>query len=266
MKTIKTFALVLSILVLPMAASAGGIEFAVGGWYTKADGDVSYNTQGGPNDFIDLDSIGAHDKWQVMARAKFQPPMLPGIYLQATPMSFGTNNNGDNSDFQFAFGNTVFFPGDKIESDFYLNEYDAVLYIPIPLLKQGTLGMINIEIGAGARWIWTKTALTNNTAEDEDRLVASLEDSQTSNALYPVGYAALILKPHDKVSIEGEAWGWSWNGDKFWTLNGRLKVLLLGPLYIDGGYREDYYNFSKDDLSIRRAHFKGPYAEIGLQW
>lgn len=266
MKTMKTCALVLSILILPMAVTAGGIEFALGGWYTNVDGSISYNTGSGPNEYIDLDTVGAHDKWQFMARGKFQPPMLPGIYLQATPMSFGKNNNGDNSDFQFAFGNTVFFPGDKIESDFYLNEYDAALYIPIPLVKQGTLGMVSLEIGAGARWIWTKTALTNNTAEDEDRLVASLSDSKSQTSVYPVGYAALILRPHERVSLEGEAWGWSYNSDKFWTLNARLKLLLLGPLYIDGGYREDYYNISNSAQTIRKTHFKGPYAEIGLQW
>lgn len=269
MKKWTIFALVLSALALPLAVSAAGVEFAVGGWYVNPNGSISYNTNGGPNEFINLSRAGIDDEWQVMFRAKLQPPALPGIYLQATPMSWGKLNNGDSSAGEFAFGDTVFFAGDKIESEFFLNEYDAALYIPIPLLKQGTLGVINVEIGAGGRWITLKSGLTNLSAqEDVNELVETnaLEDSQTENVLYPVGYAAIMFRPHERVSLEGEAWGWSWNGDKFYTLNARLKVLLLGPLYIDGGYRDDYYNFSQGDLRIRNAHFKGPYAEIGFQW
>jgi outer membrane protein len=268
MKKWTLCAIVLSVLALPMAASAGGFEFAVGGWYVNPDGKVAFNNSSGANQYVDFDRAGIDDEWQIMFRSKIQPPLLPGIYLQATPMTWGKNNGGDLSNINFSFGDTVFFPGDRVESEFYLNEYDAALYIPIPLLKRGTLGVINIELGAGARWIHAKTGLTNTTAEDEDRIIetGTLEDSQKADIVYPVGYAALIIRPISRLSLEGEAWGWSNNGNSFWTLNGRLKLILLGPLYLDGGYREDYYDIDTNDLNIRKSHFKGPYGEIGLQF
>jgi outer membrane protein len=269
MKKWKILAIALSVMALPLAASAAGFEFAVGGWYVQPSGQIALNTNGGPNDFINFNRMGIDDEWQIMFRSKIQPPMLPGIYLQATPMSWGSNNRGSASDLEFSFGDAVFFAGDKIDSDFFLNEYDAALYIPIPLLKQGTLGVVNVEFGAGARWITMRSSLTNVTAlEDVNEVLDTnaLEDTQRASVVYPVGYAALIVRPIERLSLEGEIWGWSWNSDKFYTLNARLKLLLLGPLYLSGGYRDDYYHFSQDDLIIRNAHFKGPYGEIGLQF
>lgn len=275
MKKLMLFSLTLAALALPLTVSAAGFEFAVGGWYVNPNGDIGLENDTlsdlfAGNTLVDLNHAGIDKKWQAMFRVKIQPPALPGIYLQATPMSWGNNNHGHSSDFEFAFGNTVFFAGDEIKSEFFLNEYDAALYIPIPLLKSGTLGVVNVEIGAGARWIVLKSGLSRAEAlsGDVNELIdtGALEDSQTASVVYPVGYGALMIRPTERVSLEGEIWGWSWNGAKFWTANARLKLLLVGPLYIDGGYREDYYNFSRDDLTMHRAHFKGPYAEVGLQW
>lgn len=270
MKKWMLFALALSVLALPSTAPAGGFEFAVGGWYVAPKGDIGYNITDGPFDLVDLRTAGLDKSWEIMFRAKIQPPMLPGIYLQATPMSLGSNNSGDSTDYDFAFGNTVFNAGDRISSKFYLNEYDAALYIPIPLIKSGTLGVFSVELGAGARWIVLKSGLTNDTILDEaeNGLIDTnaLEDSQTSSVVYPEGYAAIMIKPHEKISLEGEIWGWSWNNDKFYTAVGRLKLILIGPMYIDGGYRSDYYNISRSDLYLHQARFNGPFAEIGFNW
>lgn len=266
MKNWKILAITLTVLALPLAASAGGVDFSVGAWYVNPDGDIAYSDEG-PARRLDLDGAGYDDEWEFLVRLKAQPPKLPGIYLQAAPLSF--DSSGDS--FEFSLGDTVFNPGDTIDSEFFLNVYDAALYLPIPLLKQGTLGVVSAEIGAGARWIHLRAELPGVSTGDGDNLDELidgdlLEDSQTANAVYPVGYAALHIRPHDRISLEGEVWGYSWNSDKFWTLVARLKLRVIGPLYVDGGYREDYYNFDDEDLSINDAHFKGPFAEVGFQW
>ena len=46
-------------------------------------------------------------------------------------------------------------------------------------------------------------------------------------------------------------------------------VHVLGGVeqeFIDGGYRDDYYNITQDELDINDTHFRGPYGEIGLQY
>jgi outer membrane protein len=266
MKKWTIYAITLAVLALPVAASAGGFEFSAGAWYADPDGDIAYN----PNGFgrsIDLSSeAGFDDEWQFLTRLKVQPPMLPGIYLQATPLSF--DGSGDSS-FEFSFGDAVFGAGDEIDSEFFLNTYDAVLYIPIPLIKQGTLGVVSAEIGAGARWFHLRAELQNRTIDNGiDELVEgeALEDSQRATVVYPQGYAAIHIWPHERIGIEGEVWGWSYDGDKFWTLLARLKVGIAGPLYVSGGYREDRADFDEDDLSIDDGRFKGPFAEVVLQW
>lgn len=263
MKKTMTLMLLLAALSIPAAASAAGVEFAVGGWYVDPSGMIS-QAPFGPRQNISLSNTAGFDKeWELMARAKIQPPMLFGIYLQAIPMSFSST---DSNAFEFSFGDVLFNAGDTIDSDFFLNSYDAALYIPIPLIKTGTLGVLSAEIGAGARWVTLKADIENRSIDGGLIEGSALEDTERATAVFPEGYAAVQIRPVEKVSLEGEVWGYSWNGDKFWSLVGRLKVFPIGPLFIDGGYREDFYNFRQDDLKINNAHFKGPFAEVGLQF
>jgi len=260
-------ALTLAVLALPMAASAGGFELSAGAWYAEPDGEIAYSPNGA-NRFIDLrDEAGFDDEWQLLVRAKLQPPKLPGLYLQATPLSFESSGS---SSFEFSFGDAVFGAGEEIDSDFFLNMYDAVLYVPIPLIKQGDLDVFSVELGAGAKWFHIRAELENRSIDDDglEELIdtSALEDSQRATVVYPQGYAAVHIKPHERVTLEGEFWGWSNNGDKFWTLLARLKLRVAGPLYVDGGYRFDRVDIDDDDLSIRDTDLSGPFTEVGLAW
>lgn len=197
-----------------------------------------------------------------MARLKAQPPALPGIYLQAVPMSFSA---GGGTGIEFAIDDVLVNSGDEVDSDFFLNVYDAALYFPIPLIKTGTLGVFSAELGAGARWINIRADL-DDVFTDDPITSSVLDDAVSANVVYPEGYAAIQIRPTEKVSLDGEIWGYSWNGDKFWSLVGRLKLKPVGPMMISGGYRYDYYNFDDDEISLRNASFKGPFVELGLQW
>ena len=264
MRNWKTFAIALAVLALPLAASSAGLEFGVGAWYVNPSGSIAYAPYG-PNQFIGLSGAGVDEEWQLTFRLKGQPPALPGIYLQAVPMSFSTFGGNGGTDFEFSFGDVLFNPGDEIKSDFFLNVYDAVLYFPIPLIKTATLNVFSAEIGAGGRWITIRAELENRSTDD--LLTSSvIDDAQTANVVFPEGYAAVQIRPTEKISLDGEIWGYSWNGDKFWSLVGRLKLKPVGPLMISGGYRYDYYNFEQDDLRLRNTQFKGPFAEIGVMW
>lgn len=266
MKKLTITALLVAALSIPAAASAAGVEFAVGGWYVDPSGTISQEPFG-LSDRVSLSSTAGFDEeWELMVRAKIQPPLLFGIYLQATPLSFSTTNN---SAFEFSFGDAVFFADDTIDSDFFLNSYDAALYIPIPIVKSATFNTVSAEIGAGVRYITLRAELENRLTEDDlDEFIdtSALDDSERANAVYPEGYVAVQIRPVEKVALEGELWGYSWNGDKFWSVIGRLKVNPVGPLFVSGGYREDFYNFAQDDLRIRNAHFKGPFAEVGFSF
>lgn len=263
MKKIAILTLLLAALALPGAADAASVEIAVGAWYVNPDGDISYKP--GPAGDIDLKSHVAYDdQWEPMFRLKTRLPLLPNIYLQATPLAFDANNHGDA--FEFALGDAVFFGNDTIDSEFFLNIYDADLFFRVPLIESGDRGLVNIELGAGARWVVLRTDFDDLDIDGGDIAdFNALDDSRSETVVYPMGYAGLDINPSKYVSLVGEAWGYSYHSDTLYTLVGRLKISPLGPLFLSGGYRYDNYDFDRKDLDLD-ATFSGPFAELGLEF
>lgn len=261
MKSLKILIVMLVFIVFSGAASAQTLEIGVSGWYASPNGDLSY-APFGPREFIDLDSdLGFDEDWQLWARAKINPPILPGFYLQATSIAF--DSRGDNG-LEFSFGNAVLSSDEDIDSDFFLNIYDAALYFEVPLIKKGTLNTLGLELGVDGRVMQVR-AEVSGTELNGDLEFDALEDSRRETVIYPLVYGAIQINPTEYAAIEGEAWAYSYDEDKIFNLVGRLKLKPVGPLMLSAGYRGEIIDFEKSDLVVD-ANFAGPFVEVGVSF
>lgn len=263
MKRLTIIGMTLALLVLPLAVSAASFEIAAGAWYVKPDGDLAYSPNGASTSLDLKDRFGFDSEWELAVRAKIEPAELFGIYLKATPMGFDSTE--DNS-FEFAFGDTVFFGGDAIDSEFFLNIYDAALYFSTPFIETGPTGGIDLDVGVGARVVHIDTEVKRIPLDDDIVEGDVLKENPDETVTYPMIFAALEMQPADMVSVELEGWGMAISNDQVYSFSGMVKFIPGGgPFMINAGYRADFLNIKKSGLDLD-ANFTGPFAEVGLRF
>ena len=79
----------------------------------------------------------------------------------------------------------------------------------------------------------------------------------------PQVFLALQFRPTDFLALEAEGRGISISGNKAYSLIGRLRFNILGPLFLTGGYRYDKIDIDEEGVIID-TDFSGPFAEAGL--
>lgn len=264
MRLLTIIGMTLAILILPLAASAEtDFEIAVGAWYVQPDGDLTYTTNGAGTALDLEDRFGFDSEWEPMIRAKIEPAGLMGVYLKATPMGFDST---EDSSFEFAFGDTVFFADDRIDSEFFLNLYDAALYFSTPFIETGATGGIDLDIGVGARVVHIDTEVERIPVDDDVIETDVLEQNPDETITYPMVFAALEMQPTEMISVEVEGWGMAISNDQLYSVSGLLKFLPGGgPFMINAGYRAEFLNIDKSGLALD-ADFYGPFAEVGLRF
>jgi len=263
MKRLKIIGMALAILILPLAVSAASFEIAAGAWYVNPDGDLAYSPNGASTALDLEDRFGFDSEWEPLIRAKIEPAEIFGIYLKATPMGFDSTE--DNS-FEFAFGDTVFFGDDVIDSEFFLNLYDAALYFSTPFIETGPTGGIDLDVGVGARVVHIDTEVERIPTDDGIVEGDVLEENPDETVTYPMIFAALEMQPADMISVELEGWGMAISNDQVYSFSGMLKFIPGGgPFMINAGYRADFLNIEKSGLNLD-ADFTGPFAEVGLRF
>lgn len=263
MRPLKIIAMALGILMLPLAASAATFEIAAGAWYVQPDGDLAYIPNGVSTALDMEDDFGFDSEWEPMIRARIEPGGLVGLNLRVTPMGFDASEDGA---FEFAFGDTVFFGEDEIESEFFLNIYDAALYGSTPFLETGATGGIDLDFGVGVRVITLEAEVEGVPLDDDIVEGDVLEENPDETVTYPMVFLGLEMQPTEMVSIEIEAWGMSVSGDDIYSLSGMVKFIPGGgPFMINGGYRAEFLDIDKSGL-VLDADFTGPFAEVGLRF
>ena len=146
------------------------------------------------------------------------PLFFPNIYLMATPMEF--NETGRKSG-GFTFGDYNFDPG-PFDSKTCLDSYDIGLYYGIPLLKTATLKKLNIDIGINIRLIDFDVSI--------HQASSGLDESESGVLPVPMVFAAVQFTPIKKLSFEVEGRGISISGNDLFSLIGRVKVKIFGPV------------------------------------
>lgn len=250
---------VLVLALTPGAATAAGIELAVGIWNQTPKGDISYKPISGLDTLSIKDNLKYSDENRVFGRIKIDTPLLfPNIYLMATPMEFSETGSKNTL---FQFGNTTFDANVPFTSELRLDHYDVGLSYGVPGLKTATVGILNIDLGIDARIIDFKARITGrNTATG-----LLVTESKAVVIPLPMLYVGFQVKPVKWIAAEGEARGITYGGNHYYDLIGRVKLKPFGPVFAAAGYRYEKVDIDRDDVKAK-ASFGGPFGEIGIEF
>jgi outer membrane protein len=243
----------------PGAATAAGIELAVGVWNQTPKGNISYKPITGLDNLSIKDNLKYSDENRVFGRVKIDTPLLfPNIYLMATPMEF---SEAGSKNTQFQFGNTTFDANVPFTSELRLDHYDLGLYYGVPALKTATAGILNVDLGIDARVIDFKARITGQ--DTTTGLI--ITESKAVVIPLPMLYLGFQVKPVKWLSAEGEARGLAYGGDHYYDLIGRVKIKPFGPVFAAAGYRYEKVKIDRDDVKAD-ASFGGPFGEVGIEF
>jgi outer membrane protein len=250
----------LIVLIWVMATSSAyalGLEVAAGGWYQDPGGYFSYKALSS-NDRLDVDNNLNYDSQiRLQGRAKIDMPLfLPNIYLMAAPAAFdgtGVKNTA------FNFGGVDFNANVPFYSKLTVNQYDVGLYYGLPFLRTATLHTLNIDIGLDARIVDLKARVRQNSGG------TVIDEEKKATVPLPLVYIGVQVTPFDWLSIEAEGRGMSISGDSIYSLIGRIRFNVFGPVFVAGGYRYDKVNVDESDVNADFS-IQGPFAEVGLKF
>jgi len=243
------------VFTVPTASYALGLELAVGGWKQSPQGYLAYKPVTA-DDELDLErDCNYDDETRFAGRLKIDMPLfLPNIYLMASPMEFdGTGLKTVDFWFgdEFIQGNVPFY------SKLTLDHYDIGLYYGIPFFETITAETFNIDIGLNVRIYDFEVEIKQDST--------SIEESESSTLPVPMVYLALQIKPVDILAIEAEARGISYSGNQVYSLIGRVKFNVFGPVFAAAGYRYDKLKIDEEDVEVD-MDFSGPFIEAGFKF
>jgi outer membrane protein len=219
------------------------LEAAVGGWYASPSGDMKYNA------LIDSDledTFGFEDEGFAMGRVKVDLPVIPVMYLMATPMEF----KGD-AEASFDFDGTAFTAGADTKLTF--NQYDLALYYGVPFLGLATLGTVHVNAGINIRLIEAEAEIVQGGNRETMDMTIPL----------PMLYVSADVSPIDAFAIEAEVRGLSVGYGSVISAIARLRLNTVGPFFVTAGYRYEDMSLDKDDFEADIT-VSGPFAELGL--
>jgi outer membrane protein len=240
-------------MALPGAAQAFGLEIAGGAWWQSPSGTLAYDALN-PNDFLDLENdLKYEDETRFFGRLNIDMPLfIPNIYVMVTPMEF--EGNGIKA-LNFNFGGQNISGSAPFYSRLNLNHADIALYYGIPALETVTADMLNIDIGINVRIYDVEARIVQTST--------GVDVTESVTVPIPQVFLALQFRPTDFLALEAEGRGISISGNKAYSLIGRLRFNILGPLFLAGGYRYDKIDIDEEGVIID-TDFSGPFAEGGL--
>ncbi|MBT8358306.1 MAG: TIGR04219 family outer membrane beta-barrel protein, partial [Deltaproteobacteria bacterium] len=208
------------------------------------------------NDELDLERDAKYDdETRFSGRLKIDMPLLiPNIYLMASPMEFdGTGSKAVS----FKFGDDTFSANVPFYSKLTLDHYDIGLYYGIPFIKTASAETVNFDVGLNVRIYDLELELRQD--------ATSLEESEDFTLPLPMLYLALQIEPVDFLAIEAEARGISISGNKLYSLIGRVKFNIFGPVFAAAGYRYDRLKIDEEDVEVD-IDFSGPFIEAWFKF
>jgi len=251
----------LSIMLPGNALALPGIdvEAAIGGWMQSPVGDVSYApTELGLEETLDFeDDFNYDDQTRVTGRIKVDIPVVPSVYLMASPSEF----DGDGlKDVDFSFGDFEFSANEPFYSKVTLNQYDIGLYYSVPLLKTATLNRLNIDVGLNARIMDIKGEI-----EQDSTVYGQVREETSETIPVPMLFLAAQFTPMERFALEAEGRGISIGGNTVMSVIARLRVKVFGPAFAAAGYRYDAIDIDENDVKLD-TNIAGPFLEAGVKF
>jgi outer membrane protein len=238
-------------------ASAAGLEMALGGWSQSNGGTLSYSETNTP-DVIDLDNdLDFDDENRLFGRVKIELPVfLPNIYLVAAPMEFeGTGTKSGTLN----FGDFTFDFSLPLTTKITLNQYDAGFFFGLPFVNTATLGKLNVDVGLNIRIADLEASVTGTSGG------TVVTESESITLPIPMLYVGVQFMPVKALALEVEGRGITVGDNKLYSILGRVRYNLAGPVFLAGGYRFDKLEIDEDDL-VAELEFQGPFIELGLKF
>ncbi len=254
-KVLVLMGVLILVLLMVNTSMAIGLEAAIGYFNQSPSGTVAYKPLSGV-DNLDLESdMGYDSEWKPMGRLKIDVPILPNIYLMATPMKFDGQGKKNVS---FNFGGQTFNASVPFYSEVQLDHYDVALYYGLPFIETLSLGKLNAEVGLNLRIIDFSAKVEQSSL--------GYSESVSKTIPVPMLYAGVQIRPIGLIAIEAEARGIAYNSNAYYDLIGRIKVKPIGPIFVAGGYR--YEKIKIDDISdiYSDVEFSGPFVEVGVSF
>jgi len=246
------------LICLPARSMAVGVEAALGGWYQTPAGQFSYEGFSF-DDVLDIkDDLNYDDTLGIFGRVKIDMPLfIPNVYIFGTQMKY--DGNGQKA-VDFEFGGETISGSVPFYSELKLNNFDVALYYGIPLLETATLNTFNIDIGLNVRIYDAQASIRQEATVINP---TGISESVSEIVPLPMVYLAAQLRPLDWLHIEGEGRGIFYGGYDVYSLIGRVRFDVFGPVFAAGGYRFDKVKVDRDDFVID-ADFSGPFLEVGV--
>lgn len=237
------------------SAYAVGVEAALGLWQQTPGGDIAYKAES-TNDELDIEDDLDYDAENRMhLRAKIDMPLfLPNIYLMVSPAEF--EGDGEKSE-SFKFGDKEFQAGVDFYSKMTYSQYDVALYYGLPFIKTATVGMLNVDIGLNARFIDMEAQI------DQDD--TGIDEKESASIVVPQLYVGVQLEPIDWLAFEAEGRVISISDNAMYSLIGRARFKVFGPVFAAVGYRQEQIDVDEDDIEVEFT-MQGPFIEAGVKF
>jgi outer membrane protein len=254
MKKYMLLIAVLGTLIMATAGTVGafGLEVAVGGWQQDPSGTLGYEVLD-DGDLLDFEQdLNYEEETRFAARVIIDMPLiLPNIYLMATPMEFSATGQKDGG---FKFGDITFDPG-PFHSETVLDHLDVGLFYGIPFLETASFEKLNIDLGINVRIFDYDLSVHQEST--------GLDESESGVLPVPMVFLAVQFSPIEELSFQVEGRGVSYSGNDLYSIIGRLKVNIFGPLFAAGGYRYEKLELDEEDVLVD-VEFSGPFLEVGF--
>lgn len=243
--------LIIALCLVPQQAAALALEAAVGYWRQDPSGDIQFK-----GDRLDLEDDFEYDpEEKPFGRIKLDlPAIFPNLYFMASPLSFEETATRNVA---FNFGDQTFTAGVPFHSEVKLDHYDIALFYSLPFLKKATLDTLNAELGLNVRII-----------DFEAEVAQDLTNTSASKSFIlpvPMGYAGFQLKLFKAVSLEGEVRGIAFRSSHYVDVIGRLKIHVIGPVFVAPGYRYEDVKIDHQDVDAS-LQLQGPFVEVGVRF
>jgi outer membrane protein len=235
-------------------AGAFGVEAAIGGWRQNPSGTLGYKVFDF-GDILDLEQdLNYEDETRFTARVDIDMPLLlPNIYLMGTPLEFSATGQKEEG---FKFGDFNFDPG-PFYSKTVLDNLDVGFYYGIPFLETATFEKLNVDVGINVRIFDYELSV--------HQASSGLDESESGVLPIPMVFLAVQFSPIEDLALQVEGRGISYSGNDLYSIIGRVKVNIFGPLFAAGGYRYEKLKLDEEDVEVD-LEFSGPFLEAGFSF
>jgi hypothetical protein len=219
----------------------------------SADPEATLNAMFTRTDTLDFqDDCNFGTKVQPMGRMKINVSPFVNFSFMATPLEFDGEGMKNLS---FVFMDVTFAADHPFSSKIRLTHYDMAYFIDFPEASITTNWKLHADLGLNVRVV------------DFYAEVSQPYSGLTAHTDYlvplPMFYFAAQVRDKKSLCFETEARFTFYRHNYTYSVLGRMRAHIKGPLYLAAGFRQDYITFDIKDIKTDTT-ISGPFIETVL--